>query len=113
MDGEEEEDQKQNSVDDESEDYYDQEHDQNEEKYLEIDHQLLFLQPFLVPHIIANSIFATDMLSIGLAIGTIALFFIFNVKKVCHTQKWTSILFVLPALASFLPIFYSKHKMGP
>ena len=112
MEGEEE-DQKQNSVDDQSEDYYDQEHDEHEEKYLEVDHQLMFLQPFLIPHVIANCIFAADIASIGLAIGTIAIFFIFNVKGTCHTQKWTSVLFVIPSLLGFMPIFYNDHQMAP
>ena len=112
MEGEEEEDQK-NSVDEESDDEYDREHDQHEERYLEMDHKLLFLQPFLICHVIANCIFAVDILSISMSVATILIFFIFNVKNSCTTQKWTTILFFAPALAGFLPIFYSKHSMSP
>lgn len=91
---------------------YDNEHDENEEKFLEIDHKFNFLQPFLIGHILCNNLFACDLVSICMLIATVGLFMVFNVKGVCSQARWTNILFMVPGMLSFIPVFINDHDMS-
>ena len=79
---------------------------------MEIDNQIMFLQPFLIGYIVCNNIFATNVISLVLIVASVLLFMIFNVKGACATAKWTSLLFMLPAIGSFVPVFINDHNMS-
>lgn len=72
----------------------------------------MFLQPFLIGSIVCNGIFATNAISLVLIAAMVLLFLIFNIKGACSNVKWLSLLFMLPALGSFVPVFINDHNMS-
>jgi hypothetical protein len=96
---------------DDTEDEYDKEHDEYEERFLEVDNQLIFLQPFLIGYIICNNIMQTGYISLILIILSLILFLVFNLKGVCGRIKWLSFLFMLPAVFSFVPTFIGSFTL--
>ena len=72
----------------------------------------MFLQPFLIGHIICNNLFACDLVSISMLLGTLLFFLVFNVKGVCSQWKWVNIFFMVPGMLSFIPIFINDHDMS-
>jgi hypothetical protein len=38
-------------------------------------------------------------------VATLTIFFIFNVKEMCGGIKWMSMLFMVPAIGGFVPLF--------
>ena len=45
-------------------------------------------------------------------LATVLLFIIFNIKGACSKCKWLNLLFMIPGILSFLPIFLNDHDMS-
>lgn len=77
-----------------------------------LDHNLVFFGPFLIAPVICNNSFTLDILSVLLLLSSMVFFFVFNIKGFLG-KKWLTILFFIPAIFGFLPVFYRSHSMNP
>ena len=66
----------------------------------------------MIGHIISNNLFCCDIISISMLLATVLLFIIFNIKGACSKCKWLNLLFMIPGILSFLPIFLNDHDMS-
>lgn len=65
--------------------------------------------PFLIGFVIATTSYAVDVIYLIAMGATILLFLIFNVIRVCSKLKICTLLFMIPALASFIPILMNDN----
>lgn len=68
--------------------------------------------PFLIGNIVVNNVFVADYISILMMVGAVLCFVLFNVKKILEKIRWVSVLFMLPAIGSFIPFFIRDHKIS-
>lgn len=73
---------------------------------------VLFFQPFIIGHIVCNNLFTAGVISLIMMGTSFILYFIFNIKGICSNVKLMSVLFIIPALASFIPVFLFDHDMA-
>jgi hypothetical protein len=69
------------------------------------------LQPFLIPFVVCNGVFAADPLTIILLALTIASYIFFNIKKKLDGFKITPFVFMICSLLSFVSFFYNDHDL--
>jgi hypothetical protein len=69
------------------------------------------MQPFLIPFIVCNSLFAADPLTIILLLLKLASFILFNIKKKLENVKVTPFLFMIFSFLAFLSFFYNDHDL--
>jgi hypothetical protein len=73
---------------------------------------MLYLQSFLIPFAVAGNVFASNIIVVILLVVALVLFYLFNIKKICHNTTVLQLLFTIPCITVFLVVFFEDRDMS-